>query len=84
MSPIVVSYGGGTNSTAMLILMRDRGERPALIMFADTGDEKPETYEHLATMQEWCAANEFPAIAVVRNMLPQGVKDGSLYGEVLR
>jgi len=25
--PIVVSYGGGTNSTALLILMRDRGER---------------------------------------------------------
>lgn len=25
--PIVVSYGGGTNSTALLILIRDRGDR---------------------------------------------------------
>lgn len=82
--PIVVSYGGGTNSTAVLILMRDRGEVPALIMFADTGDENPHTYEHLAVMQDWCAANGFPPITVVKNALPQGVIDGSLYAESYR
>lgn len=83
-TPIVLSYGGGTNSTAMLILMKRRGERPALTMFADTGDEKPETYAHLDVMQKWCAENGFPPITVVRNQLPQGIKDGSLYGECLR
>jgi 3'-phosphoadenosine 5'-phosphosulfate sulfotransferase (PAPS reductase)/FAD synthetase len=82
--PIVVSYGGGTNSTALLILMKRRGQRPSLIMFADTGNEKPETYEHLEVMQGWCLSNDFPQITVVRNTLPQGVKDGSLYGEVYR
>ena len=81
---IVVSYGGGTNSTALLILMKLLGLRPHLIMFADTGDEKPETYAHLEVMQGWCAANGFPPITRVRNMLPQGVKDGSLFGEVYR
>lgn len=34
---MMVSYGGGTNSTAMLIGMVERGERPDAILFADTG-----------------------------------------------
>lgn len=81
---LVVSYGMGTNSTAMLIGLRERGIRPALIMAADTGDEKPETYAHLEVMQNWCAEAVFPRIVVVRNALPQGIKDGSLYNECLR
>ncbi len=83
-TPIVVSYGGGTNSTAMLVGMHERGMRPALIMFADTGDERPETYAHLDAVQLWLTSAGFPRIVVVRNMLPQGVTDGSLSGECLR
>jgi len=82
--PIVVSYGGGTNSTAMLILMKRRGERPALIMFADTGDEKPETYSHLYVMQSWCMVNDFPQITVVKNDQPKALLDGSLSSECIR
>ena len=82
--PLVVSYGMGTNSTALLIGLREREIVPDLIMAADTGDEKPATYEHLEAMQAWCKASGFPSITVVRNELPQGIKDGSLYGECLR
>ena len=82
--PIVVSYGGGTNSSAMLIGMVERGLRPALIMFADTGDEKPETYAHLEAMQLWLDSVGFARIVIVKNSLPQGLIDGSLSGECLR
>lgn len=82
--PIVVSYGGGTNSTAMLILMKQQGNIPELTMFADTGDEKPETYSHLEIMQDWCKANAFPQIMVVKNDQPRAVMDGSLSAECLR
>lgn len=54
-SPIAVAYGGGVNSTAMLIGMRDRSIAPKLILFADTGGERPETYECLGLMSEWCS-----------------------------
>lgn len=64
---IVVSYGGGTNSTAMLVGMWGRGERPDLILFADTGGEKPHTYEHLTKMQEWCFGVDFPPIVTVKS-----------------
>lgn len=82
--PWVVSFGMGTNSTAVLEGMRERGLTPALIMAADTGDEKPHTYAHLAEVQNWLASIGWPQIVVVRNELPQGIKDGSLYGECLR
>ena len=52
--PIIVAYGGGTNSTAMLCGFRERGIRPALILFADTGGELPHTYEHLRFMSNKC------------------------------
>jgi len=62
---IIVSYGGGTNSTAMLVGMKERGIRPDLIIFADTGGEKPHTYAHLDYMRGWLEANGFPPITVV-------------------
>lgn len=51
--PLVVAYGGGVNSTAMLVGMRERGIRPDLIIFADTGGERPETYKHVVFMRVW-------------------------------
>jgi hypothetical protein len=52
--PLIVAYGGGTNSTAMLCGFHERGIRPALILFADTGGELPHTYEHLRFMSDKC------------------------------
>lgn len=49
----VASYGGGVNSTAMLIGMYERQEPVDLILFADTGGEKPETYHYVAKMSQW-------------------------------
>ncbi len=41
--PLVVAYGLGVNSTAMLVEFV-----PHLILFTDTGGEKPETYQYMA------------------------------------
>jgi len=49
----VVSYGAGKNSTALLLGLAERQAPPDAILFADTGNEFPETYDHLARMQEW-------------------------------
>jgi 3'-phosphoadenosine 5'-phosphosulfate sulfotransferase (PAPS reductase)/FAD synthetase len=44
--PLVVAYGLGVNSTALLVEFVKQGIRPDLILFADTGGEKPETYAY--------------------------------------
>lgn len=73
--PLVVSYGMGVDSTAMLIGLAARGIVPDLILFADTGGEKPETYEYLPIIQAWCAKVGFPQVTVVRR-LPTSGKNG--------
>ncbi len=62
----VVNYGAGTNSTAMLVGLNERGERPDVILFADTGGERPETYQHRDTVSDWCESVGFPRIITVR------------------
>jgi hypothetical protein len=80
----VVSYGGGTNSTAMLVGLLERGERPDAIVFADTGGEKPHTYTHILSVNEWCLRVGFPQVVTVKGSQPQQVADGSLHAECLR
>ena len=50
---ILVSFGGGTNSTAMLIEMVRRNIHADVILFADTGGEHPHTYEHVNEFSQW-------------------------------
>lgn len=58
----IVSFGGGTNSTAMLIGMVERSIPVHAILFADTGGEKPHTYLHVEIVNRWLAARELPLI----------------------
>lgn len=80
---ICVSYGGGVNSTAMLIEMYRRGIRPDLTLFADTGGERPETYQAIETVSAWCVAKGFPPIRVVSHSSKKH-GDKSLEEECLR
>lgn len=52
---IVASYGGGTNSTALIVEAVNRGIHLDAIIFSDTGSEMPHTYEYIATFQRWLA-----------------------------
>lgn len=66
-APLVVSYGVGVDSTALLVALYRRGIRPDLILFADVGDaEKPETYAYLPIMDAWLKSVGFPPITIVR------------------
>lgn len=53
--PWGINFGGGLNSTAVIIECRKRGHRPDWILFADTGSEIPGTLEHVERMRQWCA-----------------------------
>jgi 3'-phosphoadenosine 5'-phosphosulfate sulfotransferase (PAPS reductase)/FAD synthetase len=64
--PLAVAYGLGVDSTAMLVEFARRAIRPDLILFADTGGEKPETYAYLPVIQDYLARVGFPAVVTVR------------------
>lgn len=77
--PLVVAYGLGVDSTAMLIGLKHRGVRPDLILFADTGGEKPDTYEYAPVFQQWLYDAGFPAFETVRHR-PVSAPYTTLYG----
>lgn len=50
----VLSYGGGTQSTAMLILIYEGWiSKPDIVIHSDTGSELPETVEFIQTAKEF-------------------------------
>ena len=53
--PVIVAWGAGVDSTAMLIELVERGERIDMVLFADTGAEKPETYLFIPIFRAWLA-----------------------------
>jgi len=67
-APLIVAYGGGVNSTAMLVEMSRRGINPDLILFADTGGERPETYASVEAVSKWCVSHGFPAVVTVKKV----------------
>lgn len=62
----VVSFGGGTNSTAMIIGMYLHKIPIDLILFADTGGEQPHTYEFIETFNGWLEKHGLPQITSVQ------------------
>src|SRR5262249_35261982 len=64
--PLVVAYGAGVNSTAMLVEFARRAIRPDLVLFADTSGEKPETYAYLDVVRPFLERVGFPDLVVVR------------------
>ena len=73
--PLIVAYGGGINSTAMLCGFRERGIKPSLILFADTKGEHPRTYQHLKEISALCQVWWGLEIEVVK-ALYQGRHEG--------
>jgi hypothetical protein len=80
--PLIVAYGLGVDSTAMLIEFVHRSIRPDLILFADTSGEKPETYEYLPVMQRYLRQVDFPLVTTVRYQPTRAAYD-TLEGQCL-
>lgn len=58
--PVVVCWGGGTDSTAMILEMITREEPIDLILIADTGDEHPRFYAFVPMFMTWLKARGIP------------------------
>ena len=55
-------YGGGTDSTAMLVGLWRRKIPVDLILFSDPGGEPPHTYWYLQVMDRWLQSPGMPPI----------------------
>ena len=56
----ILNYGAGVNSTALLILiangrLENIDTRKLIVLFADTGAERPHTYEYVNLIRDYCS-----------------------------
>lgn len=66
----ILSYGGGLDSTAMLVKMYEEGES-FIVLFADTGAETPQTYATIAFYRRWCEDRGIEFVTVRRGDFSQ-------------
>lgn len=65
--PTAFSFGGGLNSTALAVRwVIDGLTPPHRITFADTGNERQETYDHVGAFSEWLVRHGMPPILITR------------------
>jgi len=69
----IISFGGGVNSTAMIIEMFNRNIKIDEIIFADTYDEMPETYDFMKSFKTWIESHDLKLTTVESHL--GGLKD---------
>lgn len=62
---VIINYGGGSNSTALIVRAVREGLPISAVLFADTGGEWPETYTYVEGFRKWLEAHHVP-LHVVR------------------
>ena len=75
----ILSYGGGTNSTALLLEWVRRGNELDAVIFADTGSEQPLTYKFIDKyVKPYCAEHKIPfeTVFYTPSKKVKGVRDG--------
>lgn len=68
----ILSYGGGVNTTALMVLLVEKGMALDEAVFADTGGEIPETYENVSFAEKYLSRHDIP-LRIVKS------KNGTLY-----
>lgn len=76
-SPVghVLSYGGGVNSVALMVMLVQARRPLDEVVFADTGAEVPETYEYLEVSRRYLEGT-----GVTFTVVPPAGRHGGLYG----
>jgi len=76
--PLVVAYGMGVDSTAVLVRFVQLGIRPDLILFANVGGEKRQTYQYLPVINAYLEFHDYPTVTEVR-YIPKNFKNWPAY-----
>src|SRR3546814_10871749 len=59
-APVRVAGGAGVDSTALIIELAEAGGPIDMVLFADTGSEKAETYAYLPIVRAWMDSRGIP------------------------
>lgn len=60
-APVIAAWGAGVDSTAMIVELAERGEPIDMVLFADPGSEKAQTYASIPFFRRWMADRGIPS-----------------------
>jgi len=72
----VLSYGGGVNTTALMIYLIKKEMPLDMVVFADLGSELPETYEHLEIAKDYLEKHGIPFKVIKVDVAGGGLYEG--------
>ena len=75
----ILSFGGGVNTVALMIVLVDEGFPLDEVVFSDTGGEVPETYEYLETVDSYLKKH-----SITFRTVSKSVSGSDLYGTCSR
>lgn len=75
----ILSFGGGVNTVALMLILVEQGWPLDEVVFADTGGEAPETYDYLSHVKLYLEKNRVPFTVVAKRVL-----DTDLFGTCWR
>jgi len=78
----IASYGGGVNSTAMIVYLVKNKFPLDYVVFSDTGDEMPETYDYLPIMERFLTRRKIP-FKIVQCRKKESLSDKCLRRKVI-
>jgi hypothetical protein len=62
--PVIAAWGAGVNSTAMIIELISQGQAPDIVLMADPGAERPQTYAYIPVFSEFLKQHHVPLYIV--------------------
>lgn len=75
----ILSFGGGVNSTSLLVLALQDKIKVDVVAFSDTQNEFPETYKHIEeTIKPLCKQNNIPFYEITNGDLRQDYYDKNI------
>jgi len=80
---VVLCFGAGVDSTAMIVALKAADIQPHVITMADTGGEKPETLEHVERMNLVLAGWGWPCVTMVKKIPLASTPYTDLYGNCI-
>ena len=80
----MVCCGMGINSISMTMELIKKKVKLDIILFANTGGEKPHTYNFIPYFNQWLKKNRTNEVTVIQASQPQQISDGCLENECLR
>jgi len=77
----VLNYGGGTQSTGLLLMLLDEGNPPDLTIFADTGAEPYFVYDYIELVREYVKTKYgYHIVCVGNRKIDHDIRYGNKHG----